>query len=248
MPVKYQPIHCYAYRGEEKTIESSNFTVFNPTGDPGTAVFACSCAARASIGSQVACRLALEHFTTSLLDYYKTDAADSNDNSEALESAFREANRSVYTFGHSLAAGGRMAAAFLALVVKNGVFAAGRVGGGSAYLFREGELYSFFENTTVHAARAEDAFLGSRSLVAVDLANVPSEAGDKIFLFSEELDLDLENELKKLAADKVVTSSANPAEAVCRYLFATPAAIGFTGTVFLGPDALFLPGNLIMPS
>lgn len=245
-PFFYQPLSCYAYRGDEKSIESSNYTLFNPTINPGCGVLAGSSAARASIGSQVACRLALEHFSQALLEYYAESKPAAEDNSEALETAFREANRSVYSFGHSLAAGGRMAAVFLAIIIRSGSFAAGRVGGGSAYLLREGELYSFFEQVPENQERSEDTFLGSRSLVAVDLANVPAEANDKVFVFSEELTTQEEADLKSIALDSKVISDSNPAEAVSRYLFSTPSSLGFCFAVFLGPDALFLPSNLVI--
>ncbi|MCB0331309.1 MAG: protein phosphatase 2C domain-containing protein, partial [Bdellovibrionales bacterium] len=200
-------IECFSFRGKDKSLESSNYVLFNPTSKPGTAVLAGSCAAHESIGSQVACRLALEHFSTSLLQYFDHEGADLTGDEfglQALEAAFREANRNVYSFGHSLAAGGRMAAVFVALIYLvddkgNGSFCVGRVGNGSAYLFRDGELFPFFEQSSGDSDPNTGNFLGANSLVSVDLANVPVEASDRVFLFSEPLDAMGEHELHALA-------------------------------------------------
>ncbi|MCB0320116.1 MAG: protein phosphatase 2C domain-containing protein [Bdellovibrionales bacterium] len=248
-------VSCFAYRGEERTIESSNYTVFNPTGRPGSLALAGSCAARASVGGQVACRLALEHFSRSLLDYYASHPEEESVDAEepsgfhqrALETAFRDANQSVYSFGHSLAAGGRLGALFLALVLRDGCFVSGRVGGGSAYLFREGELYSFFETPTRTTVEDEENFLGSRSVVAVDIANVPAEPGDQVYVFSEGLTPSGENELASLLEEFTTDRVKNPVAQVCRFLFEAPSALGFGFGLYLGQNALFLPSSLQVP-
>jgi serine/threonine protein phosphatase PrpC len=63
-----------------------------------------------------------------------------------LEYAFKNANHSVYTFGHKLAAGGKMAASLLGLALVNDVLTVGRVGDGIGYLVRNGHVFQFFQN------------------------------------------------------------------------------------------------------
>ena len=66
---------------------------------------------------------------------------------ELIIDVIKNANESVYSFGHKLAAGGRMASSLLGIVIEENTIAAGRVGAGSAYLYREGDLFSFFESS-----------------------------------------------------------------------------------------------------
>lgn len=245
------PTHCFTYRGQDQSLETSNYVLFNPLGRPGCAVMAGSCAANDSIGSQVACGLALEHFTKSLQQYFIENERTVGDEDyclHALETAFRDANRNVYSFGHSLAAGGRMAAKFLALVylkdsVGNGTFCAGRVGTGSAYLHRDGELFPFFEPSYSSQRETTENYLGANSLVSVDLANVPVEEGDTVYLFSDPLDGMGEHELRSLAAEMISPKVENPAVELTRFLYDVPTSVAFSFVLQVGKRGLFLPSE-----
>lgn len=206
-------------------------------------------AVRESIGSQVACRLSVEHFVEGILDFYVPKAgaesapvaADESQHSErslqALEAAFRKANKSVYSFGHSLSAGGRMAASFLALVLDEDFIAAGRVGGGGAYLYRGGELFPFFESPSENAS---PEFLGTQSLVSVELASVPIEARDLFLVFSEQLSAQEESKLTELLSDIDYQTSINPALEVSQFLFDSPQDVAFALSARVGDEVIYL--------
>ena len=243
-------IDCNIYRGPEASAETSSYVALNPTRKPGSLVVACSSAARDSIGSQVACKLSIEHFLHGVLEYFETpiemsrpdgiegyDAKDTEISLEVLEAAFRNANSSVYSFGHQLAAGGRMAASLLGLVVEDNVVAAGRVGGGTAYLFRRGELFPFFEATP--KAGSNETYVGSNSLVTVELASVPIEEGDILVAFSSALSLQDEGELIK-ALDKVPSQGSIAAEGLARELFPESRKLAFCLCAIIGPNTIYL--------
>src|SRR5436190_1494747 len=63
-------IDCFIFRGNGAPSDSSSFVAVNPRHVPGSLVVANALAARESISSQVACKLALEHFLDGVLDYY----------------------------------------------------------------------------------------------------------------------------------------------------------------------------------
>jgi len=237
---------CLVFRGPERSLESSSYVFFNPVGEPGCTVMAGSCAAHESIGSRVACRLALAHFSQALLDYFTRNApTKSREDSSvaAIENAFREANQSVYQFGHSLAAGGRLAAVFMSLVyIPNSdggaSFCVGRVGSGPAYLLREGSLFPFFEAEKSLEQVPTENYLGTNSLVSVDIANVPVEPGDRVLLFSERLSEGAVNDLEVLLSDGRPPSSI---EEISHVLFNDPAQVGFSFSLQVGQPTVFLP-------
>lgn len=239
-------IDCYQYRGQNANLDTSAFVAFNPDSSPGSVVLAGARAVRQSIGSQVACRLSIEHFTEGILEHYEQhhaldfDAPEEESSSlKALESAFKKANKSVYTFSHSLAAGGRLAAAFIGLVLQNDFIAAGRVAGGGAYLLRQGELFPFFESQA-SSTRGATEFLGSQSMVSVELASVGVEADDILFVFSNELSHSEETELISLMRDIDFSTSLNPALELSQFLFQDPKELAFTLFLKLGPQGIFL--------
>jgi serine/threonine protein phosphatase PrpC len=181
-------IDCALLGGPVPGTDTSACVAVSPARLPGTLMFAGSSAARHSLGGQVAFKLGLEHFLEAGLEFFDKGgrAAAPDDPSEEtlqmLESAFRRANNSVYQFGHRLAAGGRLAASLLGIVIERDFVAAGRVGEGSAYLFRRGELFPFFE-----LPKGDEQYIGSNSVVSVELASVPLEQHDRVLVFSRAL-------------------------------------------------------------
>ncbi len=270
-------IDCSFYSGDWSSGESSSYLALNPQNVPGSLVVAGSCAVRESIGSQVASKLALQHFVEGVCQYFskeKQAAAEEKDALsadgvielakptneaalEVLEVAFRNSNSSVYEFGHRLAAGGRMAASLISLVFLNNVIAAGRVGPGSAYLCRAGEIFPFFEappqNESPHNQLLE-AYVGSNSMVSVELASVPLAPLDVVLMFSSSLDVYQERELSAaiLEVDTGFSPAGyctllpnhrgkyNPSRELVKNLFADPTSLSFAAMVSIGPDTIYL--------
>src|SRR4051794_26630480 len=96
-------IDCHIFRGAEASIDTSSYIALNPTRKPGSLLIAASTAVRESIGSQVACRLALEHFVNGVLSFFEdgrhanqtgSDGVQDEISQEILEAAFKNANAS----------------------------------------------------------------------------------------------------------------------------------------------------------
>lgn len=242
--MSFTHVDCHLFRGQGASSDTSSFVTFNPSRTPGSLVAACSSAAKESLGSQVACKLALEHFSEAVLHYFDEGSGSARDEEisvQVLEVAFRNANNSVYQFGHKLAAGGRMAASLVGLVLEESTIAAGRVGSGSAYLYRTGSVFPFFDVEGQSEAHAgEGSLIGTNSLVSVELASVSVEAGDVVLLFSERLDPYAEEQLGMLLSNPEVLESRSPSAALARNLFVQPERVAFVMCAHIGPDTIFL--------
>lgn len=246
-------LDCSFFRGGETSLQTSSYMALNPSRTPGSLVFAGAAAVKDSVSSQVACRLALDHYVSGVLEFFerlgaqksKTEGSEEQheklDTSlNALEAAFKNANTSVYNFGHKLAAGGRMAASLLGLVIQGTVIAAGRVGVGSAYLYRQGELFPFFENSDAQKnPESLQTFVGANSVVSVELASVPLEPSDLIVVFSSFLDAALEKNLTSLLSE-VPMSTTQACDFVAKRLFEEPQHLAFGMTARLGPECIYL--------
>lgn len=242
-------LDCYFFRGERVSPDRSSFVALNPSLQPGSMALAISCAVRQSIGSQVACRLSLEHFVDGIFDYFSEQESISGrigpeskgDASLAvLEAAFRKANASVYSFGHKLAAGGRMAATMLGLVIEDHLIAAGRAGGGAAYLYRAGELFPFFEGPPEEQqGQGSEEYLGTNSLISVELASVPVQESDLIYVFGSTLTPDEENRLVELT-EEVDFQMSNPCWEIAQFLFDKPEEVPVAMLARVGPETIYL--------
>lgn len=245
LPMTYTRIDCHLYRGAEISGNTSYFTALNPNKRPGSLVAAGTSAARESLGGQVACKLALDNFVDGVLGYFdghevKRTREDGDISLEVLETAFKRANSSVYEFGHRLAAGGRMAASLLGLVVEKNTVAAGRVGYGSAYLVREGDIYSFFEQGMEREVEGgKISFVGSNSIVAVELASIAVQEGDVIAMFSTFLDAEREKDLKGFLGT-CDFEEANPCQDLAQYLFPDVLDLSYAMLAQVGPDTIYL--------
>ncbi len=264
-------VDCHFFRGEQVPLEQSSYVAVNPHRRPGSVVMAGAGAVRNSIGSHVASKLALQHFAESVLqDIEATSSEPGSGSSPALqliEGAFKAANHSVYQFGHKLAAGGRLAASLIGVVIEEGVIAAGRVGAGNAYLCRDLEVFPFFESLMAtqeseeqgSSGRSEsseasdtssiDGFVGTQSLVSVELASVELRPRDVVFLTAQELDTFGERELYGIMEDfgfvtgDDVTPRARSAfgcEQVVQALYQNPEQIPFAMVAVVGPEAVYL--------
>jgi len=191
---------------------------------------------KASIGSQIACRLCLEHFVEGTLDYHEQPEQFGAEQASmsALEAAFKRANSAVYEFGHKLAAGGRLAAALIALVIEEGVVSAGRVGAMSAYLHRNSQLHPFFEG-----CGDGSSFVGSNSIVTIETASADIVGGDLILLFSRLLDSRQERLVIDLIGRCALRRGAFGLNIVPR-LFDDAEELEFCMLASLGPEAIYL--------
>lgn len=259
-------LDCDIFRGREVPVDASSFVALNPVAKPAQLVFAGSTAVLQGLGSQVAYRLALEHFMRGVESHYtapqpaQPSGASSITEDEVvriIEDAFRVANTSVYSFGHKLAAGGRMAASLLGMVIDEGRFAAGRVGTGSVYLFRENQLFPFFGSDDAERAVVGDieefppdiatqrqAFVGANSLIDVEIASVTLGAGDILCAFSRPLsslnETLLFQHLEAVSAEGFpVTQAPYAAENLCVEVFTQPDSLSFCCLATVGPEVIY---------
>lgn len=199
-------------------------------------------AARESIGSQVACKLGLEHFVDGVLSYYSEigDSAQGEGGEislEVLEAAFRNANSSVYNFGHKLAAGGRLSASLLGVVLEDKTVAAGRVGEGVVYLFRNGELLPFFEEARI--LKAAESYIGSNSMVSVELASIAVNEGDCLIVVPQQLPAEKELLLRERLHNGV-QNTQNPSAEICRCVYEDAFRVPFAMYARIGPETIYL--------
>jgi hypothetical protein len=256
-------LDCDFFRGDRAPADSSSFVALNPFAQPSRLVFAGSSVVRQGLGSQVAYRLALDYFVHGVDSHYATGQGQAGSEAEdeavvgVLEAAFRSANSSVYSFGHKLAAGGRMAASLLGVAIENGRFATGRVGTGSVYLFRGNQLFPFFEVDESESLRVGDApefpedgispkrtFVGSNSIVDVELASVGLQGQDVVCVFSRPLtslnETLLFESLENLYSEGFpLQRMPNVATRVCGEVFTEPESISFAMVLGIGPDVVY---------
>ena len=176
-------INCFTYNNPYSSKLSSKI-ILNPLKKPGALIMALSSPATSSLGAKVATRLALNHFVEGVLNYCETidDIQKPSLSHNIVSEGFKNANRSVYDFGHKLSAGGRMKACLTSLAVVNGIASVARVGSGNVYLYRDKNIYSFFdekENTYDN--------VGENSRVSVEFSDIDIEKNDRVLLFSRKL-------------------------------------------------------------
>lgn len=257
-------VDCDIFRGTEAVPDASAFVALNPVMRPAQIVFAGSTAAIPGVGAQVAYRLAIDYFVEGVIEYVTkagsaaTSVADDAESAvEVLEAAFRVANASVYGFGHKLAAAGRMAASLVAFTVDHNKFAAARVGQGSVYLFRNNQLFPFFSSEGVDrsvvgdideystdSASQRQSFVGSHSIIDVEVASVTLRPGDYVVAFSRPLTT--LNETLLFQHLEVIVQRGFPqsqpygmAEQMCLDVFTHADTLSFACMVGLGPEVIY---------
>jgi hypothetical protein len=259
-------LDCDIFRGSQALADASAYVAFNPAVKPAQMVFAGSTAVIQGVGSQVAYRLAIDYFLEGIMEHLERARSlgesrepeeDEDSAVSALEAAFRSANASVYGFGHKLAAGGRMAASLLAFILEHQKFAAARVGQGSVYLFRDNQLFPFFSSEGIdrsvvgdidefssEAPTQKQAFVGSHSIIDVEVASVDLNPGDYIVSFSRPLstlnETLLFQHLESLVADGFPRSQpAGMAERMCLDVFTQAESVSFACIAALGPEVIY---------
>lgn len=235
-------LDCDFYKGAQSSPgnERSCYVAFNPTLSPGNLVVAESTAVYDKISSYLACRLALEHFTEGILGFFDKNREFLEKKvlgEEALEEAFKSSNRSVYEFGHKMAAADRMTAALMGTVIQGQNVSIGRVGRHAAYLLRAGEVLPFFDSSELETATQKGAGTGS---VCVDLTSIALQEEDKLLLCSEQLSDRQKERLTKLLPSFDWNATA-PATRICHSIFLTELArIETCITVKIGPKVHYL--------
>lgn len=182
-------IDCALAGGPPSLGQSDLYSVLNPTQHPGCLVAGFSTAARETVSGHIASKLALEHFITTVTEILTRRSQGEPEARVvgAMEFAFREANRGVYEFGHQLAAGGRMGASLMGLIIDDGTIAVGKSDSGSVYIVRNGEVVPFFIEDS-EATSINSNHVGANSLVNVEMSSLPLQSGDAILAFSRTLD------------------------------------------------------------
>jgi hypothetical protein len=238
------------YRGSSVPAELSAYVALNPAKRPGSIVFGGAISGREGLAGQIACKLALESFTDGVMNFFEALPPQTLGSDEfvsesltvqVLESAFRSSNDAVYSFGHSMAAGGKMGASLVGLVVHENVAAAARVGSSVVYLVRAGETFAFFEKKApaqLHAAIPQP-LVGQNAMVQVELASIPVQSGDTLVVLAEELDLAQERVLADFLNDYDFTEKL-AAHDICSLVFPEYREAHFALAVKLGVDAIYL--------
>jgi hypothetical protein len=246
-------IDCSVYRGSMASLERSSYRVFSPGMMPANAVFVGAAGVRDGLGSQVAFRLALDHFVEGVVG-----SETPGDPIALLEGGFRAANQGVYQFGHRLAAGGRLTASVLGAVISPQAVAVGRVGIGTAFLVRRGSVYPFFEEhdrdpltftetlDAVDPVRARAvACIGQNSLVDVELASVPVAPGDLVIVSSRFPRPDQVAEASDVIASVNAEEPREPhLRALAREFFvrllSDPETVAYGLMARVGPETIYL--------
>jgi hypothetical protein len=230
----------------DEILRGGSYAVLNPNREPGCLVAGFAQAVREGLGGKVACKLALEHFVEAALDYCGENknvgaSAEKQDrNLGLLEDAFRRANRSVYEFGHRLAAGGRMSASLLGLVVRGDAVAVGRVNHGAVFLVRGGEAFPFYQDNRSPEERDRTRnYVGSNSIVDVELVEVPIEEGDVLVILNGTHEPDFISSLTYQLPDIVVEAEGDPYR-VAQRVAACPPIQTLVMAAKIGPRAIYL--------
>jgi len=254
-------LDTYFYQGKKAVPELSSYVGLNPGMSPAHFTFAGAAAAREGLGSQVAYRLAIDYFVAGLIEHYNLEESASSFMSEeatmnALQHAFRNANSSVYSFSHKLAAGGRLAASLVGVVFQPGRLAAARAGSASVYLFRNGALLPFFESALAGELVGdapefipEDiahriSFVGVQSLVDVEIASVELLENDIVCVFSRPLsplnETLLLEALQAQESQSTKNRNENRLDLLCKDVFTESETLSFAALVQLGPDSILI--------
>lgn len=268
-------LECSYFRGSSLRSEEASLVALNPSNFPGSLVMAGASALPGSLGSQVACRLALEQFVEGILEFFELSPEkfksaanlegekihsaklatekvateiDSRPADEgtpriesvaALEAAFRKANSSVYSFGHKLAAGGRLATSMFAMVVSEDHIATARVGEASCFLLREGELFPFFEEKP--RASNSDQLVGSQSSVSLEVASVLLQEHDLVVAFSREPNRQALTQMSAdIAGQKSEREDSSLCTRLCMRLFPDCDKLEYAFLTRFGPKTIYL--------
>ena len=129
----------------------------------------------------------------------------------------------------------------LGIVVRDDVMAVGRVGAGSAFLYRKGELFPFFVERSIDATaqKLESNFVGSNSLVNVELASVPIEESDLILIMDRAPSSGIEREMIALLKS-VDFNAKDPAFPLAKGFQSLGHEPAFLLLAHVGPKAIYL--------
>lgn len=233
-------IDCALAGGPPSLGQSDLYSVLNPTQHPGCLVACFSTAARETVSGHIASKLALENFVTTVTEILNRKSNEDGENRVvgAMEFAFREANRGVYEFGHQLAAGGRMGASLMGIIIDNGMIAVGKSDTGSVYIVRNEEVVPFFIEDTEGRTSSLN-HVGANSLVNVELSSLPLQSGDEILAFSRTLEPGEEARLIDVVQSGLIVNGKGLSFGI-EHLFASSNPAPVLLSVTVGPEGIYL--------
>lgn len=234
-------IDCDLAGGTKSLGQNDLYTVFNPTLHPGCLAACFSKAAHQTMSGNIASRLALEHFVKAVSDALSKPSIEDSETRAvmAMEFAFREANQSVYDFGHQLAAGGRLGAALIGLIIQDNVVAVGKSDAGSVYIVRHGEVVPFFIDEGRDNSFAGN-YVGAHSLVHVELSSLPLQSEDRLLAFSRTLETEEEAKLIDLLQAEYLPPNGG-ANSILEKIFSKDVEdLPVLMTVAIGPEGIYL--------
>lgn len=214
---------------QDITTKKAFLNAYNPRMTQGSVSFMSAMPGRIGIGGVVAAKVAIDK-ALSVLEVSAMPPQPS------LEEAFKQANIAAYSFGHELAAAGKVAAALIGMLSDGEEVSVGRVGGGEAYLYRNFELFPFF----AEAPKDFEWYLGGASLVSVQLSTINLQPEDKVIILSDKIQTQRLNRFLDFFDDAPIDIPNDFSEQLKRHVFPGDGEQSFIGVVGFGKDSIFL--------
>ncbi len=174
--------------------------------------------------SQIAVKMSAE----AIVEAGFTAAGESHDASSIVAASFKSANDKVYEYSHRMAAGGSFAAKAVLAAIDRSRICVGQLGGCTAFLLRDGTLLDFFQNNSIQADAPRDTllarFIGANVKIAVDLASMDAQAGDRIAVCTRVLGKEKREALGSLLAQS--DSARTAADSILQNCLASSSLVG----------------------
>lgn len=265
-------LDCDLFRGGRSGGDVARCVACNPHAQPGRLAFVGSAVASRGSSSHAGHEMACESFLRGVQDFFDDGSMQAQRSASAegasdeewlvagLERAFRTANSSVFGYAQRMGLGGSMAVSMLGVLVDRGQLSSARVGAASVYLFRNRQLFPFFEppqgeagagvgdykefsESTAAGVVARGA-LGTLAVVDMDVASIALCSGDMVAAFSRPLSA--LNETLLFEAFDTLASEGFPsqqhtqvASRVCGEVFTEPDSLSFSLLLSVGQAGMF---------
>lgn len=262
-------LDCDLFRGGRSGGDVARCVACNPHAQPGRLAFVGSAVASRGLSNHGGHAMACESFLRGVQEFFedgskRSGAAQNAPDEEwlvaGLERAFRAANSSVFGYAQRMGLGGSMAVSMLGVLIDRGQLSSARVGAASVYLFRNRQLFPFFEppqgeagagvgdyqefSASIEAAGAVRGALGTLAVVDMDVASIALCSGDMVAAFSRPLSA--LNETLLFEAFDTLASEGFPsrqhtqvATRVCGEVFTEPDSLSFSLLLSVGQAGVF---------
>lgn len=217
---------------QDPTTKRAYLNAYNPRIKQGTVSVLASMPGRVGIGGVLAAKVSIEK-ALSVLEVGDKPPQPS------LEEAFKEANIAAYNFGHELASAGKVSASLLGLLSDGEEVSVGRVGGGEAYLYRNFELFPFFDEPP----KDFEWYLGGASLVSVQLSTITLQPEDIVILLSDKIHAFRIGRLLDFMDEAPLEPPYNLSELLKREVFPGVEEQSFVAVISFGKSSIFLRGK-----